>query len=160
MADNRLLREGNPTPYTTAGFVPQHVLIDGVTYVKTGEGNPLPTKLTGSNVEIIAMRNMSVSAGSSVNTGFQGLGDFRKAYAYGATDAAHTFSINFQLRDTSMTSGIPSYAEDPDKHIISSGGIRVASTGQIDVAAPEVILHLTNEDTVSHIYDMVIGGIL
>jgi hypothetical protein len=64
MADNRLLREGNPTPGTTPGFVPQHVLIDGVTYVKTGEGNPLPTKLTGSSTQDVTFQNAVSTTGN------------------------------------------------------------------------------------------------
>jgi hypothetical protein len=156
MADDRLLREGNPTPGTVPGFVPQHVLIDGVTYVKTGEGNPLPTtaQLTGSIDQVATASQVTVLGGSSsivLAAPDVYVDDFKKIIVGFNADAAHSTRTALHWQPT----GGSTYLLE---EILSVTAARTL-TNHIEAKGIRCAVQVFNDDTVDHTYDVVVLGV-
>lgn len=121
------------------------------------EGNLIDSfELSGRNVELGSSRNITVTAGSRISAIPNTKIDVPKFYAYAVTDISHSFILRSLYKDINVSSG---KSGDVAPELSSSVTGTFVNTNQIETKSQYVGIDITNSDTVSHVYDVVLGGV-
>lgn len=70
---------------------------------------------------------------------------------------AHGFDVNV-IKEGFYDTGAYGFSYSDNLTSVSSGGNQIASDSGLIVDSPEITVEITNNDTVSHDYDVFVGG--
>ncbi|ASS66219.1 hypothetical protein [Paenibacillus sp. RUD330] len=118
------------------------------------------TEMMNVNVEVTRAQNVQVAAGATVTViPTTPVPDIRRVWAYAVCKSAeaHSMTLKIEYAHVNGTAGMyPNAAAATSVGVTAMNRVNVPQT---DLPCGYVYVTLTNQDTVNHNYDVVLGGI-